>query len=108
ALAACSVHVEMGSSGRSGLMIDLAGLPPRAAGQAIDFIEWMGMSMVPIVSLGGSAAGTIAGLRPEDYDHLRSLGGLVGLGVGRGFHPDTEALARSVEMIAERSGIEGV
>src|SRR5690606_5490930 len=103
----------LSSACRSGVLVDLAGLGPRAAGEALDAIEAIGGPLVPIVSLAGSASGTISDLRPEDVRRLRSLGGGVGLGIGRAFHPDADALARAIEAITaesnpDRSGIEGV
>ncbi|QDV32646.1 Zn-dependent dipeptidase, microsomal dipeptidase [Tautonia plasticadhaerens] len=95
-------------AGASSPMVDLAGLPPRASGEALAWIESTGAPLVPIVSLGGSAGGTIAGLRPGDFDRLRSLGGVVGLGIGRAFHPDAEALGRAIEAISARGGLDGV
>lgn len=104
--ALASLRVE-NLAGRWSPMVDLAGLTPRAAGEAIAMIETSGAPLVPIVSLGGSGGGTIAGLRPEDFDRLRALGGFVGLGIGRAFHPDAEALGRAIEAISGRGGLGG-
>jgi microsomal dipeptidase-like Zn-dependent dipeptidase len=64
--------------------------------------------LVPIVSLGGSSGGLIAGLRPEDFDRVKQLGGVVGLGVGRAFHRDANELADAIESIAGRCGLDAV
>jgi membrane dipeptidase len=96
------------SAARSPMMLDLAGLGPRASGEAIDAVEESKGSLVPIVSLGGSSGRTIAGLRPEDFDRIKQLGGVVGLGVGRAFHRDADELADAIGAIAGRGGPDGV
>ncbi|MEW4570526.1 hypothetical protein AB1L88_21910 [Tautonia sp. JC769] len=91
------------SSGRP-LLLDLAGLPPTAAGEAIGRLEaGEGGKLVPIVSL----AGAMGGLRSEeDVSRVRALGGVVGLCPARAFFPDAGAFGNALDEAAGLLGID--
>ncbi|RUL89007.1 Zn-dependent dipeptidase, microsomal dipeptidase [Tautonia sociabilis] len=86
------------------ILVDLAGLGPRAAGEAIASCGESGGELVPIVSLGTLQDGKAGGLSAEDFERLRSLGGVVGLGMGRPFVAGADALAREIDAFASRTG----
>jgi hypothetical protein len=76
------------------LLLDLAGLPPTAAGEVIGRLETgEGGKLVPIVSLGGS----MGGLCPDDLSRVQALGGVVGVCPARTFFPDAEAFGNALD-----------
>ncbi|WP_169976997.1 amidohydrolase family protein [Tautonia rosea] len=90
------------SSGRP-LLLDLAGLPPTAASEAIGCLEaGDGGQLVPIVSLGGP----MGGLRPDDLARLQTLGGVIGFCPARAFFPDAEAFGNALDEAAELFGVD--
>lgn len=86
----------------SGLLLDLAGLPPTAAGEAMSLLEALGPGAVtPIVSLSGP----MGGLGAETFGRLRSLGGLFGCCPGRSFAADAEEFIKAIEANGEATAI---
>lgn len=93
--------IASASSGRP-LLLDLAGLPPTAAGEVLDLVEAGEQgNLVPIVSLGGS----MGGLRSEDAARVRALGGVIGLSPARAFFPTAESFGNALD---EAAGLLGV